>query len=125
MDFLLLTAGKSENRIDSMGRNRIVDIDKDELEKGKAELYSIILSIKSPEELDSFFDDMLTNNEIQDLVQRYLLMDDLMKGKSQRDIASDRSMSLCRITRGSRMLKKKNGFMSTWFSRKYDDYSHI
>ncbi len=108
-----------------MGRNKVVNIDKDELEKGKAELYSIILSISSPEELDSFFDDMLTNNEIQDLVQRFLLMDDLMQGKSQRDIASQRSMSLCRITRGSRMLKKKNGFMSKWFSHKYDDYSHI
>ncbi len=109
----------------SMSRNNKVDIDKTELEKGRNELYAILLSIKSPEELDSFLDDMLTNKELDDIVQRYLIMDDLWKGKSQRDIASSRSMSLCRITRGSRMLKKKDGFMREYFSSKYDDFTHI
>lgn len=108
-----------------MGRNKKVVIDEEERRRGKEELYSILLSIKSPEELDSFLDDMLTNNEIDDIIQRYLLMDDLWTGKSQRDIASSRSMSLCRITRGSRMLKKKNGFMRKWFDAKYDDFTHI
>ncbi len=108
-----------------MGRNIKDSMDKNEIEKGRAELASLLLSIDNSEELNSFLDDMLTNKEIEDIIQRYLLMDDLWRGKSQRDIASERSMSLCRITRGSKMLKKKNGFMRNYFSNKYDDFTHI
>ena len=96
-----------------------------ETEKGKEDLLKIVLSIKDKEELKSFIDDMFTEKEVEDVVQRYLLMDGLYKGKSQRDIARDRSMSLCKITRGSKMLKKKEGFMRKFFSNKYDDFTHI
>src|SRR5574344_616642 len=96
-----------------------------ETEKGKEDLLNIVLSIKDKEELKSFIDDMFTEKEVEDVVQRYLLMDDLYRGKSQRDIARDRSMSLCKITRGSKMLKKKEGFMRRFFSAKYDDFTHI
>lgn len=108
-----------------MSRNKVAIIDKKEEEKGREDLLSIILSITSREELLSFLDDILTDTERRDIIQRYLLMDDLWQGKSQRDIASKRSMSLCKITRGSKMLKKKNGFMRKWFSDKYDDFTHI
>ncbi len=108
-----------------MGRNRKVVMDRAEEKKGGDELSAILLSIKDPSELALFLEDMLTENERRDIIQRYLLMDDLWKGKSQRDIASDRAMSLCRITRGSKMLKKKNGFMRRYFSQKYDDFTHI
>ena len=96
-----------------------------ETEKGKEDLLNIVLSIKDKEELKSFIDDMFTEKEVEDVVQRYLLMDDLYRGKSQRDIARDRSMSLCKITRGSKMMKKKEGFMRKFFSNKYDDFTHI
>lgn len=85
----------------------------------------IVLSITDKEELKAFIEDMFTEKEMEDVVQRYLLMDDLYRGKSQRDIASSRSMSLCKITRGSKMLKKKDGFMHRFFSDKYDDFRHI
>lgn len=120
-----MTDGKGGVLIVSMGRNKKIVIDKHEEKRGREDLYAILLSIKSQEEMESFLDDMLTDNEIRDVIQRYLLMDDLWKGKSQRDIAADRSMSLCRITRGSKMLKKKGGFMRRYFEEKYDDYTHI
>ena len=96
-----------------------------EREKGKEDLIDIVLSIKDKDALKSFIDDMFTEREVDDVVQRYLLMDDLYKGKSQRDIARDRSMSLCKIARGSKMLKKKDGFMRRFFSDKYDGFTHI
>lgn len=107
-----------------MSRNSTNSLQRDEEERGMEDLISIILSITNREDLIAFLSDMLTDNEMHDIVLRYLLMDDLWKGKSQRDIAQARSMSLCRITRGSKMLKKKNGFMRKWFSHKYDE-SHI
>ena len=53
-----------------------------EREKGKEDLIDIVLSIKDKEALKSFIDDMFTEREVDDVVQRYLLMDDLYKGKS-------------------------------------------
>ena len=97
----------------------------EEFKKGKEDILDIILSINDKDQLRAFIDDMFTEKEVEDVVQRYLLMDDLYRGKSQRDIASARSMSLCKITRGSRMLKKKDGFMHHFFSAKYDDFTHI
>ena len=52
-----------------------------EVSKGKEDLLNIVLSIKDKEELKSFIDDMFTEKEVEDVVQRYLLMDDLYKGK--------------------------------------------
>ena len=37
----------------------------------------IVLGIKDKEELKSFIEDMFTDKEMEDVVQRYLLMDDL------------------------------------------------
>lgn len=108
-----------------MGRNVTSKLDVQEEKRGKEELLDIMMSITDKEELKSFLDDILTDREISDVTQRYLLMDDLWKGMSQRDIAANRSMSLCKITRGSRILKKKDGFMKKWFTEKYDDFTHL
>ncbi len=107
-----------------MGRN-IREAITDEEKSAWHELIALISSISDEDELLSFFDDMLTDKEIADIADRYLLMEDLIRGKSQRDIAQDRKMSLCKITRGSKMLKKKDGYMRKYLNSKYDDHTHI
>lgn len=89
------------------------------------DILKMLCSIDDKESMKALLDDLLTERELLDVVDRYLLMDDLYRGKSQREIASERNMSLCKITRGSKMLKKKNGFMRKVFASKYDDHSHI
>lgn len=89
------------------------------------DLVEQMCAITDADEMNSFFDDMLTEKEIIDIADRYLLMVDLIKGKSQRDIAQDRKMSLCKITRGSKMLKKKDGYMHRYLNDKYDDHTHL
>ena len=107
-----------------MGRN-IREAITEEEKSAWHELIALISSISDEDELLSFFDDMLTDKEIADIADRYLLMEDLIRGKSQRDIAQDRKMSLCKITRGSKMLKKKDGYMRKYLNSKYDDHTHI
>jgi TrpR family trp operon transcriptional repressor len=51
---------------------------------------------------------ILTRNEIGDLSSRWSLVNLLSCGVSQREIAKRLGISLCKITRGSRELKKKN-----------------
>ena len=89
------------------------------------DMLRVFTAIESPEEMRALFVDVFTDAEIEDFLLRWLLMDDLKKGKSQRDIAKDRGISLCKITRGSKMLKKKEGFMKKLLSERYDDHLHI
>lgn len=100
-------------------------INTEEGRKAFDDLVDIFTHIDDRNEMLSLFEDLFTDAEINDFILRFLLMDDLYKGKSQRDIASNRHISLCKITRGSRMLKKKEGFMRRLLSSKYDDHLHL
>ncbi len=89
------------------------------------DIIEVITSVNDRKEMELLLDDLLTESEIRDIIQRWLLMKDLYLGKPQREIANERKMSLCKITRGSRMLKKKGGFMARLLSERYDDHTHI
>lgn len=97
----------------------------DEGMRAYEDILSVVSSIDDKNELRKLFDDLFTDAEIADFVLRWLLMDDLKRGKSQRDIAKNRNISLCKITRGSKMLKKKDGFMRALLSERYDDHLHL
>ena len=53
-----------------------------------------------------FFNCMFTPSEMKDFASRWQLVKELDKGTTQREIAKKYGMSLCKITRGSRELKK-------------------
>lgn len=72
------------------------------------ELLEAILLIKSKEELKLFFEEILTDAEIEDITKRWSLMKDLLNGISQRNISKKYGISLCKITRGSKVLKNEN-----------------
>ncbi len=54
-------------------------------------------------------DEILTPTELRDLALRWKLVQRLHAGTPQRRIASDLGISLCKITRGSRILKRPRG----------------
>ncbi|MGD9823405.1 Trp family transcriptional regulator [Desulfobacter sp.] len=70
------------------------------------ELLEVILSIKNMGELEHFFDEIFTPAELSDLSLRWKLLKDLHAGMTQRKIAEKYGISLCKITRGSKVLKK-------------------
>lgn len=72
------------------------------------ELLEVILSIKELGELDKFFNDIFTPAELEDISLRWKLLKDLHKGMTQRKIAEKYGISLCKITRGSKILKNKD-----------------
>ncbi|MBU1077493.1 MAG: trp operon repressor [Spirochaetes bacterium] len=70
---------------------------------------SIILSEIDDEALIfKFFNSILTKNEVKNISLRWELVKLLDKGVSQRKIVKELNVSLCKITRGSKELKKKN-----------------
>ncbi len=75
------------------------------------ELLEILLSMNSKEELKTFFTDLLTSSEIADISLRWKLLKDLHQGMTQRKIAEKYKISLCKITRGSKILKQEDSIM--------------
>ncbi len=72
------------------------------------ELLNVIHSIENIEDLNSFFEDIFTPAELEDITLRWKLLKDLYDGMTQRKIAEKYSISLCKITRGSKILKNKD-----------------
>jgi len=72
------------------------------------ELLNIILNMDDFDDLKHFFEDLFTPAELDDISLRWKLLKDLHEGLAQRKIADKYGISLCKITRGSKILKKKN-----------------
>ena len=75
---------------------------------GFNELISLIAKNTDEAFLNEFFSCLFTPAERKDIANRWLLVEEIEKGTPQRDIAKSFKMSLCKITRGSRELKKEN-----------------
>lgn len=58
--------------------------------------------------MNQFLEEILTPAEQKDLALRWQLMEMLEAGVPQRQIAAELGISLCKITRGAKILKAKN-----------------
>lgn len=65
----------------------------------------MLASLSSPDEAQLFLQELLTANERRDVVLRWQLLELLEAGISQRKIAAMLGISLCKITRGSKILR--------------------
>lgn len=65
----------------------------------------VLCRIRQPEQMQRFLEEILTPAERKDLALRWQLMEMLQDGIPQRKIASDLGISLCKITRGAKILK--------------------
>jgi TrpR family trp operon transcriptional repressor len=68
---------------------------------------TVLSAINSPLEMRLFLKELLTPGEVLDITLRWKLLELLADGMSQRKIAEERKISLCKITRGSKILKQK------------------
>lgn len=82
------------------------------------ELLEVISSIKDLNRLELFFKEILTPSETEDLSLRWKLLKDLNAGVPQRKIARKYGISLCKITRGSKILKNKDSVSLEVLNRK-------
>ena len=70
------------------------------------ELCGILKKAETEDFIYDFFKCLFTPPELKDFANRWLLVKELDKGTTQREIAKKYGMSLCKITRGSRELAK-------------------
>lgn len=76
--------------------------------KSKSELVDALCQIRQRDEMTHFLQELLTEKEMDDVIFRWRLMKDLYKGETQRNIAKKHGISLCKITRGSKILKEED-----------------
>jgi TrpR family trp operon transcriptional repressor len=69
-------------------------------------LAGVLAKIDDPGLIRDFLYCLLTPAEIADIAARWALVKELKRKTPQREIAKDLGISLCKITRGSRELKK-------------------
>jgi len=58
--------------------------------------------------IEDFLVCLLTPSEMDEIAKRWALVKEIATGRPQREIAKDLGLSLCKITRGSRELKKED-----------------
>ncbi|MDD2232084.1 MAG: Trp family transcriptional regulator [Sphaerochaetaceae bacterium] len=89
------------------------------------ELVQIFAKASDPRTVRKLFEELMTRSELEDMSKRWYLMKELYQGKPQRKIAEEMEISLCRITRGSKILKQDNSEFKKILSSMFDDQYHI
>ncbi len=92
-------------------------------ERNLKELSIIIAGMDDASQLEKLLEEMLTPSEIDALVLRWELLKMLNDGVPQREISKALGVSLCKITRGSRELKKEGSVIKTILKRLDDKKS--
>jgi len=76
----------------------------------KQELVEVFSKIVNNKELVTLFlKDILTPNEFETLALRWQIVKKLNKGETHRSVVGDLGLGMSTVTRGSRMLRNKNG----------------
>jgi len=72
------------------------------------EIAALLARTDDAELIESFLLSLLTQKEVAEVYSRWELVKLIAQGFPQRKIAEQLGISLCKITRGSRELKKEN-----------------
>lgn len=67
--------------------------------------------------INNFLIEMLTESELETLSKRWCILEMLADGCTQREISKGLKVSLCKVTRGAQILKKKNSIVSKYLKR--------
>jgi Trp operon repressor len=84
------------------------------------ELEKVFAEIMDYQEMATLFEEIFTQKELRDLTLRWQLLKELYEGQTQRTIASRYRISLCKITRGSKVLKKKGSTVKKILDAHYE-----
>lgn len=76
-----------------------------------SEICEIISGLNEKEEVQTFLSELLTESELDDVSQRWNILKRLNNKESQRNISKALTVSLCKITRGAKILKNEKSLI--------------
>lgn len=82
-------------------------------EKSREELAQFLLGIAGAD-MEALLNDLMTPQEIMEIVERIQLLRELKAGKTQRAIAEEMGISVTTVNRGSRVLQFGTGVIEKY-----------
>jgi len=80
------------------------------------QLLRLFLNLRTRKEIDTLLHDLLTDQEIEKIVQRLQIVKLIAKGVPQRKISERLGVSIAKVTRGSLAVKESNGLFKRMLS---------
>ena len=77
----------------------------------------ILSELDNEQEVYSFLNELFTEGELSDLSKRWCILELLKKGYTQRAISNELNVSLCKITRGAKIIKNKNSVTTRYLDK--------
>ena len=74
----------------------------------------LVKNLHTEKEVEIFFKQLLTDSEIETLSKRWRILEMLISGNTQREIAKELQVSLCKVTRGAKILKDKDSVLAKY-----------
>ena len=78
------------------------------------EISKLVKSIDTEAEITAFLRELLTESEIETLTKRWRILEMLKEGCTQREIAKELQVSLCKVTRGAKIMKDKKSILAKY-----------
>ena len=75
-----------------------------------AELYRLIVSLKSLEECENLFDDLCTHKEVEKMAERVYAAKLLLEGKTYNQVIAESDISSATLSRVSRCVQYGKGY---------------
>ena len=103
------TANKTDNLTETSNEENsadAADVFSAEQKAALSEIFALLCRTTDSSVISDFFACLMTPYERVDLATRWLLVKEIDTGTTQREIAKKFHISLCKITRGSKELKK-------------------
>ena len=82
----------------------------EELKKDIKELFELILTLKTQEDCEKFFDDLCTYKELESMAQRLKAAKMILKGNTYEQIIKETEISSATLSRVSKCVKYGNGY---------------
>ncbi len=78
------------------------------------EMSKLVKNIYTEAEIEAFFKELLTESEIETLSKRWRILEMLNQGFTQREIAKELQVSLCKVTRGAKIMKDEKSILAKY-----------
>ena len=85
------------------------------------EQISNIISKMNSAEIEQFLTDILTESELSVLSKRWCILNMLSEGITQREIAKELNVSLCKVTRGAKIIKLNNNIVNKYLIKEKEN----
>lgn len=80
--------------------------------KSFSEIVNVFKSLSSTSDVEDFMLNLFTDAELTTLSKRWRILKLLSNGYSQRAVAKELNVGLCKVTRGAKILKKEKAIVT-------------